>query len=45
VLLLAGFAWLTLNPVTDGFSVHLVGAVVLIGAGTALAAAERSVGV
>ena len=37
VLLLAGFAWLTLNPVTDGFSVHLVGAFVLIGAGTALA--------
>jgi hypothetical protein len=37
LVLLAGFVWLTLNPVTAGFSVHLVGAFVLLGAGMALA--------
>lgn len=36
-LLLAGLAWLTMNPATGGFSVHLAGAFVLIGGGLALA--------
>ncbi|GAA1324788.1 MFS transporter [Pseudonocardia xinjiangensis] len=36
VLLLAGFLWLALNPATDGFSVHLLGAFLLIGAGLGL---------
>lgn len=37
LLLLAGFAWLTLNPATGGFSVDLVATFVLLGGGGALA--------
>jgi EmrB/QacA subfamily drug resistance transporter len=36
VLLLAGLLWLALNPAIDGFSVHLLGAFLLIGAGLGL---------
>lgn len=36
-LLLVGFAWLTLNPATGGFSVDLVATFVLLGGGGALA--------
>lgn len=36
-VLLAGFGWLVLNPVTDGFSAHLAGAFMLIGGGLGLA--------
>jgi EmrB/QacA subfamily drug resistance transporter len=36
VLLLAGLVWLALNPATDGFSGHLLGAFLLIGAGLGL---------
>ncbi|GAA4700800.1 drug resistance transporter, EmrB/QacA subfamily [Promicromonospora umidemergens] len=36
VLLLAGFLWLVLNPTTDGFSINLLGAFLLIGIGLGL---------
>ncbi|MFC4562340.1 MFS transporter [Nocardiopsis mangrovi] len=36
VPLLAGLLWLVLNPATDGFSAHLLGAFLLIGTGLGL---------
>ncbi|NDK32776.1 MFS transporter [Nesterenkonia sp. Hz 6-5] len=33
VLMIAGLMWLTLNPETDGFSLHLLGAFLLLGSG------------
>lgn len=35
-LVFTGFLWLTLNPATDGPSVHLIGAFILIGSGFSL---------
>ncbi|MFC4562338.1 MFS transporter [Nocardiopsis mangrovi] len=35
-LLLTGLLWLVLNPMTDGFSAHLLGAFLLLGAGLGL---------